>query len=65
MGAARTIDSQFVNGNTTIAQMFSGAKGAYCQGKYTDDYNNISSAFMALGGGDPDNAVNLIWPCKD
>ena len=62
VAAAKTVDSQFVNGNVTVQEMFSGKPGAYCQGNCTNDVNDISSVFSA-NWGDPNNPYNLLWPC--
>jgi hypothetical protein len=63
--AASTVDTQFLNGNVTVAQMFSGKMGAYCFGNCTTDESNISKFFQELGGGNPNNSIDLLWPCQD
>ena len=64
--AASAVDNQFVNGNVTVSQLYSGRVGAYCVGPgCAAGEKNVESIFRALGGGDPNNAFNLLWPCKD
>ena len=69
--AVSAVDKQFVNGNVTVAQMFSGATGAYCVGNCTKDQTNIQNFFTQLStlgpvtGSDPNNPLNLLWPCPN
>jgi hypothetical protein len=63
--AVLTIDHRFEAGFVTLALLYSGTPGSYCSGNCKDGYNNAYNEFVALGGGDPNNSVNLLWPCKD
>ncbi len=64
--AVSTIDKQFVNGNVTVSELYSGLPGAYCVGpSCSQGAKNVASIFQALGGGNPNNSFNLLWPCKD
>ncbi len=61
-----TVDKQFVNGNVTISALYSGLPGAYCVGPGCSNGNaNASKFFQRLGGGNPNNPFDLLWPCKD
>jgi len=65
-GAVSAVSKQFVNGNVTVAEMYSGLPGAYCVGSgCANGRNNAQTFFQRLGGGDPNNPLNLLWPCND
>jgi RHS repeat-associated protein len=64
--AVSTVDKQFVNGNVTVSEMYSGLPGAYCIGTACSQGEaNVANIFQTLGGGNPNNPLNLLWPCKD
>jgi hypothetical protein len=63
--AVSTVDKQFANGNVTVSEVYSGLPGAYCVGACSKGAANVATIFQALGGGDPNNPLNLLWPCKD
>jgi hypothetical protein len=66
VAAARTVDNEFVNGFVTIPLLYSGAPGAYCVGPgCSTGASNAANEFRSLGGGDPNNPYDLLWPCKD
>ena len=64
-GAVSTVDKQFVNGNVTVSEMYSGLPGAYCVGPgCSAGAANVASIFKSLGGGNPNNPLDLLWPCN-
>ncbi len=68
--AANAVDNQFVIGNVTVALMYGGQQGAYCQGNCTAGKQNVESYFIAisaLGGNqlNPNQPTDLLWPCND
>jgi hypothetical protein len=69
MAGALAIDNQFVKGNVTVALMYSGQPGAYCVNQpgwpCSVGEGNVESEFRSLGGGDPNNTFDLLWPCQD
>jgi hypothetical protein len=65
VAAGHVVDNQFVAGNVTVAQMFSGKQGAYCFGNCKVDEQQVESFFRALSGENPNNALNLLWPCQN
>ena len=65
IAAASTVDHQFERGNVTVALLYSGNTGAYCVGNCAAGQTNVAKIFTSLGGGDPNNAFNLLWPCND
>jgi RHS repeat-associated protein len=66
IGAVSTVDKQFINGNVTISEMYSGLPGAYCVGAgCSKGEANAASIFKSLGGGNPNNPFDLLWPCNN
>ena len=64
--AAKTISGQFAVGNVTVSDLYSGKNGAYCVGKScSTGRKNVETFFKNFGGGDPNNPLDLLWPCKD
>lgn len=66
---SRTVDNMFIKGNITVSLLYSGKGGAYCVDTpafpCSNGARNVASIFSELGGGDPENPVDLLWPCKD
>jgi len=64
VAAGAVIDNQFVRGNVTVSLLYSGQPGAYCVGAGCSvGEANVENDFRSLGGGDPNNPFNLLWPC--
>jgi hypothetical protein len=63
------VDHQFESGNVTVAKLYSGLPGAYCQNQpgwpCSQGAAAVSGVFSRLGGGNPNNPYDLLWPCKD
>ena len=52
-----------VNGQS---EMYSGLPGAYCVGAgCSKGEANAASIFKSLGGGNPNNPFDLLWPCNN
>jgi hypothetical protein len=69
ISAVHTVDAQFVKGNVTVALLYSGQPGAYCVNSPGKDCSvgegNVETRFESLGGGDPNNPWDLLWPCPN
>jgi hypothetical protein len=64
---ARVIASQFNKGNDTIAKLYSGLPGAYCQDSpnLPCTASTVEALFRDdLHGGNPNDLGNLAWNCK-
>jgi RHS repeat-associated protein len=69
VAVGQTIDNQFVKGNVTVSLLYSGKPGAFCVNQpgfpCSKGEANVENFFSALGGGDPNNSFNLLWPCPE